>query len=70
VQGGVEHPAAERAARRSEGLNADTKVSEVLPLIEGDLTIEEDAERLGISLETACALVVASLRSSSKTGEQ
>jgi orotate phosphoribosyltransferase-like protein len=60
----VERPAAERAARRSEGVRADTKLSEVLPLIESDLTIEEVAERLGISLETACSLVVASLRSS------
>jgi hypothetical protein len=63
-------PAAERAARRSEEVPADTKVSEVLPLIESNLTIEEVAERLGISLEAACALVVASLRSSHKTGEQ
>jgi hypothetical protein len=60
----VERPAAKRAARRSEGVRADTKLSEVLPLIESDLTIEEVAERLGISLEAACSLVVASLRSS------
>jgi DNA-binding CsgD family transcriptional regulator len=66
----VERPAAERAARRSERVSADTKVSEVLPLIESNLTLEEVAERLGISLEAACALVVASLRSSSKTGKQ
>jgi hypothetical protein len=45
------------------------KLSEVLPLIESDLTIEEVAQRLGISLEAACSLVVASIRSS-KTGEQ
>ena len=54
-------------------MDADTKVSDVLPLIESNLTIEEVAERLGISLETAWALVVASLRASlrsSKTGEQ
>ena len=63
-------PAAERAARRSEEVSADTKVSEVLPLIESNLTIEEIAQRLGISLEAACALVVASLRSSRKTGGQ
>jgi hypothetical protein len=69
VQGGVERPAAERAARRSEGVSADTKVSEVLPLMGSNLTIQEVAERLGISVEGACSLVVASLRSS-KTGEQ
>ena len=66
----MERPAAERAARRSEGVSADTKVSEVLPLIESDLTIQEIAERFGISVEAACSLVVASLRSSSKPGEQ
>ena len=66
----MEHPAAKRAARRSEGVSADTKLSEVLPLIESNLTIEEVAERLGISLEDACSLVVASLRSSSKTEKQ
>ena len=60
----MKRPAAEHAARRSEGVSADTKVSEVLPLIESDLTIEEVAERLSISLEAACSLVVASLRSS------
>ena len=57
-------PAAERAARRwSEEVNADTKLSEVLPLIESNLTLEEVAQRLNISVEAACALVVASLRS-------
>ena len=64
-----ERPVDERAARRSEGVRADTKVSEVLPLIESNLTIQEVAERLGIALEAARSLVVASLRSS-KTGEQ
>jgi rRNA maturation endonuclease Nob1 len=59
----VERPAAERAARRSEELSADTKVSEVLPLIESDLTIQEVAERLGIYVEPACALVRAATRS-------
>jgi hypothetical protein len=50
-------------------VNADTKLSDVLPLINCALTIQEIAERLGISVEDACALVVASLRSS-KTGKQ
>jgi hypothetical protein len=60
----VKRPADECALRRrSEGVSADTKLSEVLPLIESNLTIQEVAERLGISVEDACALVVASLRS-------
>jgi hypothetical protein len=69
-EAGVERLAAERAARRSEGMSVDTKVREVLPLFESDLTIEGVAERLGIYLEAACSLVVASLRSSRETGEQ
>ena len=48
---------------RREGIDADTKLRDVLPLIESNLTIQEVAERLGISVEAACALVVASLRS-------
>jgi hypothetical protein len=57
----VERPAAERAVRWSEGVSADTKVSEVVPLtlMESNLTIEEVAERLGTSVEAACSLVVA-----------
>ena len=46
-----------------EGIDADTKLRDVLPLMEIDLTIQEVAERLGISVKAACALVVASLRS-------
>ena len=65
---GVERPADERAiskSRRSEGINsAQTKLKDVVPLIESDLTIEEVAERLGISVEAACMLVLACLRSS------
>jgi hypothetical protein len=49
---------------RIEGIDADTKLSDVLPLIESNLTIQEVAERLGVSAESACALVVATLRSS------
>ena len=48
---------------RREEIDADTKLPDVLPLIESNLTIQEVAERLGISVEAACALVVASLRS-------
>jgi uncharacterized protein YoaH (UPF0181 family) len=60
----VERPADERAIKRSEGLNgAQTKLNDVLPLIESNLTIQEVAARLGISVEAACTLVVASLRS-------
>jgi orotate phosphoribosyltransferase-like protein len=59
----VERPADERATRRLEGVNADTKLSDVLSLFESNLTILEVAERLNISVEAACALVVASLRS-------
>ena len=59
----MERPAAARAARRSEELNADMKVSDVLPLIKSNLTIQEVAQRLNISVEAACALIVASLRS-------
>jgi rRNA maturation endonuclease Nob1 len=60
----VERPTDERATRWSEGLNADTKLSDVVPLIESNLTIQKIAEKLGISVEAACALIVASLRSS------
>jgi hypothetical protein len=49
-----------------EEINADTKLKDVLPLIESNnLTTQEVAEKLGISVKVACALVVASLRSSS-----
>jgi DNA-binding CsgD family transcriptional regulator len=56
--------ATEQHLVRREGIGADTKLSDVLHLIESNLTIQEVAERLGISVESACALVVASLRSS------
>jgi hypothetical protein len=65
-----QRPADERAVRRSERINtAQTKLNDVLSLIESNLTIQEVAEKLGISVEAACALVVASLRSS-RDGEQ
>jgi DNA-binding CsgD family transcriptional regulator len=50
----------------SESIDVDTKLRDVLPLIESNLTLKEVAERLGISVEAAYALVVASLRSSSQ----
>ena len=54
-------------SRRSEGINSvQIKLNDIVPLIESDLTIEEVAERLGISVEAACLLVLASLRSSSR----
>jgi hypothetical protein len=34
-----------------EGIDADTKLRDVLPLIESNLTIKEVAERLGISVK-------------------
>jgi hypothetical protein len=40
-----------------------TKSYDVSPSIEGDPTIQEIADELGISVEAACALVAASLRS-------
>jgi DNA-binding NarL/FixJ family response regulator len=46
-------------------VNADTKLSDVLPLIDCELTIQEIAERLGISVEAVCALVAAASLSSS-----
>ena len=54
-----------QAIRRLEGMNAaQTKPNDLLPLNEDNLTIAELAEKLGISEEAACALVVASQRSS------
>ncbi len=55
----------ERGNRRwSEGINAArTKLNDVQPQIESGLMIKDVAERLGISMQAACALVVASLRS-------
>jgi hypothetical protein len=47
-------------------LSAQIKLNDVLPLIECNLTIEEVAEKLGLPVEAACALVVASLRGSGR----
>jgi hypothetical protein len=60
---GVDRRTPDQQAVRREGIDADTKLRDVLPLIESNLTIQEVAERLGTSVEAACALVVASLRS-------
>jgi hypothetical protein len=59
----VERRAPEQQGVRREELYADTKLRDVLPLLKSNLTIQEVAERLGISVEAACALVVASIRS-------
>ncbi len=67
----MERPADEREIRKPEVINyAPTELDEAPPLIESGLTIEEVAERLGISEEAACALVAASLRRSSREGEK
>ena len=60
----MERPADECAIRkRPEWINAaQTKLHDILPLIESNLKIQEVAERLGISVEDECALVAASLR--------
>ena len=45
-----------------EKMNANpTNPQDVLPLVKSNLSIPEIAERLGISVEAACALVAASL---------
>ena len=71
---GVESPAKEEdehTIRRLKAMNApQIKLNEVLPLIESNLTIEEVAEMLGVPVEAACALVVASLRSSRALAKQ
>ena len=60
----------EHDKRRLMGINAtQTTLNDVLPLIESNLTIAEAAEKLGISVEATCALLVASL-GSSPTGAQ
>ena len=41
-----------------------TNPQDVLPLVKSNLSIPEIAERLGVSVEAACALIVASLRGS------
>jgi hypothetical protein len=56
----VESPA-DRYVIGTDGLDANqTKLKDVLPLIENNLTIYGIAERLDISAESACALVAAS----------
>ena len=56
--------AEKRAIRPEEEVDANkTGLDAVRPLIEGNLTIQDIAERLGISVENAYALVTARLRS-------
>jgi hypothetical protein len=63
----VERPAqeeVEHVIRRVKAMNASQiKLNDVLLLTKSNLTIEEVAEKLGIPVEAARALVVASLRS-------
>ena len=60
-------PADERALWTQTGDGVDQgRLYDVLPLIESNVTIQEVAERLGISVEGACGLVVAGLRSKHK----
>jgi hypothetical protein len=69
----VERPAGdEHGKRRLKGIDAaQVRLNDVLPLIESDLTIAQAAEKLGISVEDTCALIVASLGGgSSPTGAQ
>jgi hypothetical protein len=56
-------PAADRPVIGTEGLDANqTQLNNVLPLIESNITIDDIAERLSISVDAACALVAASFR--------
>ncbi len=47
---------------KPESSISQTTLNDVLPHIESNLTIEEIAEKLGISVEAACALVLAAIR--------
>ena len=70
----MERPAqeeVEHVIRRVKAMNApQIKLNDVLLLTKSNLTIEEVAEKLGIPVEAACALVVASLRSSRALAQQ
>jgi hypothetical protein len=59
----VERPAPyERAKRSLQGIDAaQTRLNDVMPLIESDLTIAQAAEKLGISVEAMSALIVSCL---------
>jgi len=61
----VKYPAGERAGGSPEKEEWDLgrrSSNDVLPLIERNLTLPAVAERLDISVEAACAVVVAALR--------
>jgi hypothetical protein len=61
----VARSADEHAIKGEKGMNvAQTNPKEVQPLMETNLTVTEIAEKLGISVEDACALTAAALRSS------
>jgi Arc/MetJ family transcription regulator len=51
------------AGERESGNPGKKRADDILSLIESDLTIQEVAERLGVSVEAARTLVEASLRS-------
>jgi hypothetical protein len=64
----VNIPADEHASERAEGMNpAQTNPRDAQPLMEMHLTVAEVAEKLGISLEAACAVIAAGL-GSNQTG--
>jgi hypothetical protein len=65
--GRAKRPAGERAIGTEEWNVGQTRLNDVRPLIESNLTIQEVAERLGISVEAACTLV-ADLKSKHKEG--
>ena len=48
--------------RAPEGSISQTKLNDVLPMIDSDLTIGEIAEKMGISVDAVCALVLAATR--------
>jgi hypothetical protein len=61
----VARSADEHAIKKAEGMNvAQTNPKDILPLMETNLTVAEIAEKLGISVENACALIAAALGSS------
>jgi hypothetical protein len=68
----VRRPADEQANEMAEGMNpAQTNQKDVQPLMETHLTVPEVAEKLGLSLEAACALIAAATGASrAESGQQ
>jgi hypothetical protein len=61
----------EHVNKRAKRMNvAQTNPKDVLPLRETNLTVANIAEKLGISVEDACALIAAALRSSHARSRQ